>query len=125
MRLLLDTHVVLWLMKDDPSLSTDARAIISAATEVFVSAATLWEIAIKSSTGKLDVNAERLVERISEAGLSELPVTFKHGIASGKLPFHHRDPFDRLLVAQAITEPMNFLTADPQLKSYSELVKLL
>lgn len=122
MRLLLDTHVLLWLMDDSPRLSQQARRLIVSATEVFVSSVSVWEIAIKSRLGKLEVDAETLVAKLEAAGLKELYVTYRHAIATGKLPRLHGDPFDRLLVAQAIIEPMRFLTADAKLAAYSELV---
>jgi len=89
---------------------------------VYVSSASVWEIAIKARIGKIEEDPEEVVERIEQAGLRELPVSARHAVAAGKLPLLHRDPFDRLLVAQAITEPMRLLTADAQLAAYSELI---
>ena len=123
MQVLIDTHILLWLMEDDPRLGEHARALILGASEVIASAASLWEIAIKSQIGKLAVNPERLVERMKVAGLTELSVSTRHAVESGKLPLHHRDPFDRLLVAQAMTENMCLVTADSRLKAYSDLVE--
>lgn len=122
MRLLLDTHALLWLMNDDPRLNSRARGLIDSASEVYVSSASVWEIAIKARIGKIEEDPEEVVERIEQAGLRELPVSARHAVAAGKLPLLHRDPFDRLLVAQAITEPMRLLTADAQLAAYSELI---
>jgi PIN domain nuclease of toxin-antitoxin system len=122
MHLLLDTHVLLWLMNNDPRLSRQAHSLIVNASEVYVSSASIWEIAIKSRLGKIEEDAEVVAEKLEAAGLSELHVTHRHAVATGKLPLLHRDPFDRLLVAQAICEPMRLLTADPQLKAYSVLV---
>ena len=122
MRLLLDTHVLLWLMDDNDRLKSRGRELVEAASEVFASSASIWEIAIKSRIGKIDANTDKLVALIAEAGLTELPVTFRHAVASGQLPLHHRDPFDRLLIAQAVSEQLLFLTADTQLRAYSELV---
>ena len=122
MRLLLDTHALLWLMDDDPRLNRRARTLIDSAAEVHISSASIWEIAIKARLGKIEEDPEEIVERMEEAGLRELPISARHAAASGKLPLLHRDPFDRLLVAQAITEPMRLLTADAQLSAYSELV---
>lgn len=125
MRLILDTNALLWLMAGNPRLNSKARALIDSASEVFVSSASIWEISIKHRNGKIEEDPEEIVERIEEAGLHELPVLMRHAVAAGKLPLLHRDPFDRLLVAQAITEPMRLLTADAQLTAYSELVTLI
>ena len=122
MRLLLDTHVLLWLMQEDRRLSPEAHALIYNAAEVYVSIASIWEIAIKWRLGKMEEDPEELVATIGKAGLLELPVKALHAVTTSKLPLLHRDPFDRLLVAQAISETMRLLTADPQLAAYSELV---
>jgi len=121
-RLLLDTHALLWLMEESPRLSQEGRSLILSASEVYVSSASIWEIAIKSRLGKIEEDAEVVVEQLEAAGLKELAVTNRHAAAAGKLPLLHRDPFDRLLIAQAMTEPMRLLTADAQLAVYSELV---
>jgi PIN domain nuclease of toxin-antitoxin system len=89
---------------------------------VFVSAASIWESAIKASVGKLDVDLEKLVAGIAASGFAELPITAEHAGRVGQLPDHHRDPFDRLLIAQAMHETMRLLTADAMLARYSELV---
>lgn len=122
MRLLLDTHVLLWLMEDNARLSREARALIAEAAEVYVSSAGLWEIAIKAGLGKIKEDAQVIAAMLDSAGLKELNVTHKHAIATGRLPRLHKDPFDRLLVAQAISELMRFLTADELPTRYSELV---
>lgn len=122
MRLLLDTHVLLWFMEDDPRLTANAHSLIVNASEVYVSSASIWEIAIKWRLGKIEENPEFVAEHIQAAGLKELPVSNRHAVATGRLPLLHRDPFDRLLVAQAICEPMRFVTGDEQLLAYSELV---
>lgn len=122
MRLLLDTHILLWLMSDSPRLSRQARATIVSATEVYVSAATIWEIAIKFRLGKLREDPETIVEKLEAAGLRELDVNYRHALATAQLPRLHGDPFDRILVAQAITEPLHLLTVDARLAAYSELV---
>jgi PIN domain nuclease of toxin-antitoxin system len=121
-RLLLDTHVLLWLMEDNSRLTRQARSLIAEATEVYVSSASMWEIAIKSGIGKIEEGAETVAAKLEAAGLKELNVTHRHAIATGKLPRLHKDPFDRLLIAQAISELMRFVTADEQLSRYSELV---
>ena len=125
MKLLLDTHILLWLMEGDSRMNRQARSLIEAADEVFVSSASFWELAIKARLGKLRVDMDRLGDRIVEAEIIELVVTNQHAIATMKLPRFHNDPFDRLLVAQAMTEPMRLVTADSQLCAYSELVILL
>ncbi len=122
MRLLLDTHILLWLMGSDTRLNVEARSLIRHAAEVYVSSASVWEIAIKHRLGKLEEDAELIVAKLEAAGLSELDVTYRHALATSELPLLHGDPFDRLLIAQAITEPMRFLTADRRLCAYSELV---
>ncbi|CAB3766973.1 twitching motility protein PilT [Burkholderia sp. MSh2] len=118
MRLLLDTHVFLWIVTNDPKLSARARKLISAADERFVSSASIWEVAIKSGLGKLDIGVNRLIRAIGASGIRELPVRTVHGAAVRDLPHHHRDPFDRLLVAQARHEPLQLVTADAHLARY-------
>jgi PIN domain nuclease of toxin-antitoxin system len=125
MRLLLDTHVFLWCVKDDKRLTKAARALLASAAEIYVSSASIWEAAIKAKLGKLDVNVDALVSSIADSGFLELPVTAKHAAAVGRLPDVHNDPFDRLLIAQAISEPLRFLTADVVLGQYSDLVELV
>jgi len=121
-RLLLDTHVLLWLMEQNPRLRRSARSLIADASEVYVSSASLWEIAIKWRLGKIEEDPQTVLDQLGAAGLRELQVTNRHAVATGRLPLLHNDPFDRLLVAQAITEPMRLLTSDEQLLAYSELV---
>ena len=98
--------------------------MIKGADEVFVSAASIWEIAIKVRLGKLEADPVAMVEAIEKSGFKELPVRAAHAAHVANLPLHHADPFDRLLVAQAVTEPLRFLTADDALAIYSELVVL-
>jgi PIN domain nuclease of toxin-antitoxin system len=125
MRLLLDTHVFLWCLKDDRQLSKAARVTIATATEVYVSSASVWEAAIKKALGKLDVDIDDLVLAIAGSGFIELPITARHAAAVSGLPELHRDPFDRILIAQAVSEPLRFLTADSVLKKYSDLVHIV
>ena len=125
MRLLLDTHVLLWALASPKQLGKDARAAIeNPANEVLFSAASIWEIAIKTSLKKTDfrVSPETITAAAIESGFTELPVYSAAAAYTAKLPAHHRDPFDRLLIAQAVTEPAVFYTADAQLEVYSELV---
>ncbi len=121
MRLLLDTQVYLWFVADAPRLTRAARTRIAEATVVFVSAASIWEAAIKAGIGKLDVDVDALVAGIAGSGFEALPVSARHAARVATLADHHRDPFDRLLVAQALEEPLHLLTADPVLRRYSEL----
>lgn len=125
MRILLDTHVYLWFLADSPRLPKKARTKISQADDVFVSAASIWEATIKAGLGKLDVDPADLVAGIEASGFVELPVRARHAARVDALPREHRDPFDRLLLAQALEEPMRFLTADGALAAYSELVDVI
>ena len=125
MRILLDTHIFYWLFYDQHKLPSAARTILDDADAVFVSAVSLWEIAIKVRVGKLKADIPELLGSLEAANLLELPVLARHTPLVSILPLHHADPFDRLLIAQAITEPLLLLTADPQLKQYSELVILV
>jgi len=125
MRLLLDTQIFLWCVNDDSRLTKAARALLSGATEIYVSSASIWEAAIKAKLGKLDVDVDALAASIADSGFMDLPVTAKHAAAVGKLPDVHTDPFDRLLIAQALSEPLRFLTADKVLCRYSDLVELV
>jgi PIN domain nuclease of toxin-antitoxin system len=124
-KLLLDTHVLIWAMKGSPSLSAPARRLIEQAEATYVSAASIWEMSIKSAAGKLQVDLDLLLGRMDEAGFTPLPITWAHVRAVRELPPHHRDPFDRMLIAQAISEPLVLLTHDEFLGRYSELVKLV
>ena len=117
MRLLLDTHVVLWWAMDDDRLTNDVKARIDTEPGVFVSAASLWEISLKQQTGKLPGPSD-LPERILSGGLTALVITPAHGIAAGRLPRIHRDPFDRMLVAQAMTEDLTLATRDRRVLQY-------
>lgn len=125
MRLLLDTHVYLWYLADSRKLSAEARKRIEAADDVFVSAASIWESAIKAALGKLKVEPAELLEGIEASGFSSLAITPAHAAAVMTLPNHHRDPFDRLLIAQAMHEPMRLLTTDETLRLYTDLVDLI
>jgi PIN domain nuclease of toxin-antitoxin system len=117
MKLLLDTHVVLWWVRDDRRLNTAARKAIATADIVWVSAATASEVAIKVSLRKLRMN-EPLGVAVAADDFTELPVTFKHANELAGLPFHHTDPFDRLLGAQARVEGATIVTHDRALEPY-------
>jgi len=117
LRLLLDTHILLWWLAENPKLSTTARARIAEAEIVYVSAATVWEMAIKVSTGKLRA-PDDLEKRLQRHGFEQLPVSVNHALGVATLPRHHTDPFDRMLVVQASFESLTLVTADPQLAVY-------
>ena len=126
MRVLLDTHVLLWTLAQPRRLDRETRATIEAAdTEVLFSAASIWEIAIKAGLGRRDFafDPAEITQAALDTGFSELAVRANAAALVGRLPLLHRDPFDRLLVAQAIVEPATLYTADQQLVPYSELVK--
>ena len=125
MKLLLDTHIALWLVRDAPELSAQARRLILAAEAVFVSSVSIWEATIKVATGKLPLEPARLESQLLAAGVQPLPLTWAHARALHGLPMHHRDPFDRMLVVQAMSEPLHLLTHDAALAPYSELVILV
>jgi PIN domain nuclease of toxin-antitoxin system len=125
MRLLLDTHIFLWVVLGSSALKSPARRTIEAADEVYVSAVSIWEIAIKAGLGKIEADTDLLVAELPRAGFRELPMSVQHAAGVASLPPHHNDPFDRLLIAQAIVEPLRFLTADKTLARYSEMVKVV
>lgn len=125
MNLLLDTHVALWAITDSPKLPKKARELIaSPKSTVWVSAANLWEIAIKHSLGRGDmpVSSRDAMRYFKESGYRTLPVEAEHAIAAEELPNHHQDPFDRILVAQALVEPMRLMTHDPLVALYSDTI---
>lgn len=118
MKLLLDTHAILWWLEDRANLSETARdAISDPANFAMVSAVSAWEIAIKRSLGKLDAPLD-FMEAIDLCGFYSLPITMKHGLATESLPALHRDPFDRMLVAQAMIENATLVTRDPLIRQY-------
>ena len=125
MRLLLDSHVLLWLVSGHERLDITTRRRLAEADAVYVSAATIWELAIKRALGKLDVDIGVLLIRMAEDGLMQLPIMYLHGIVAGALPSHHRDPFDRMLIAQAHVESLKLITTDRDLRHYDELVEIL
>lgn len=116
MNLLLDTHVLIW-WDEGRRLAAEARRAIADADSVYVSAASAWEVAIKTGLGRL--RPIRTVEQaVDQSGFLELPVTFRHAERVGKLPPHHRDPFDRLLIAQADVEELTLVTRDAVFARY-------
>jgi PIN domain nuclease of toxin-antitoxin system len=116
-RLLIDTHVVLWWLTDDETLSAEVKQTIDTEAEVFISAASVWEIAIKQALGKL-TGPPDLLDVVADCGLVELPIRSRHAIEAGGLPPLHRDPFDRMLVAQARCDGLTLLSRDPQVRRY-------
>ena len=122
MRVLLDTHVLLWWVDDASSLSRRARTTISdPGNECLLSLASCWEMAIKLSLGKLRLSGaiERFIpEQLAANGFHQLAIDFRHVAKVATLPFHHRDPFDRLLAAQAIEERCAIVSADPVFRKY-------
>lgn len=118
MKCLLDTHVFLWWLSDPAKLTSETISVISAAdNEIFVSTAVLWELAIKRSIGKLS-SPLNFVEAARLSGFKILPISVEHIAATEELPMHHRDPFDRMLVAQALCEQAVLITRDPELLRY-------
>jgi PIN domain nuclease of toxin-antitoxin system len=122
MRLLLDTHSFLWFIDDSPRLSTAARVFIEdAGNDVFLSVASVWEIAIKIGAGKLDLGQpieKRIPEALRDNGIELFNITVEHAAVVTVLPHHHRDPFDRMLVAQAQVEQMPIISNDAVLDAY-------
>ena len=116
---LLDTNVLLWAIQDGTKLGPEARRLVDAGQDLFVSAASVWEIAIKRSIGKLKLaNDEDPIATMQATGTQELAITWEHAEAVARLPPLHRDPFDRLLVAQALIEDLILVTSDATLRRY-------
>ncbi len=125
--LLLDTHLVLWMALAPERLSKPARRLIESRVQALAfSDATLWEVAIKTSLGRegFHVDAAALRSGLLAEGLTEVPIRPEHLFAVARLPWHHRDPFDRLLVAQAGVEKVTLLSADAALKAYGRCVRV-
>jgi PIN domain nuclease of toxin-antitoxin system len=112
--LLLDTHVLLWLLDDSPRLGSQARNRITGSAAVYVSAASTWELAIKAAVGKITL-PDDLEEAIDRSAVRDLPVTRRHALASDLMALPHQDPFDAVLIAQATVERLTLLTADAKL----------
>lgn len=118
MKLLADTHVLLWWLADSPQLTSKARKLLKDPSNlVFISSASVWEIGIKTRLGKLRVDGE-LLPQIEANGFEKLPIRSEHAWSAGKLPLHHRDPFDRMLVAQAEMEGLKILSHDKIFRLY-------
>ncbi|EJJ26247.1 type II toxin-antitoxin system VapC family toxin [Rhizobium sp. CF142] len=119
MRLLLDTHALLWWLNDDEKLGSHARRLIcDAENDVLVSAVSLWEITVKLRIGKLDADIDEILAILPDQGFDRLDITDAHLIALGALPLHHRDPFDHLLMAQAVAEGAYFVSQDQNVALY-------
>ena len=127
MRLLLDTHIAIWSLTDPKMLSPRVRDLLSDPdNDVFVSAASVWEIAIKHALGRRagapPFGADAAIGHFRDVGYDFLAVSPEHAAAVEALPMHHADPFDRLLIAQALSEPMRLVTSDPMVARYSETI---
>ncbi len=125
MNILLDTHVALWAITDSPRLRAPARDLIaSSSNQVWISAATIWEISIKHTLarGDMPVSGSEALRYFNASGFRMLPVEAEHAVAVETLPAHHQDPFDRILVAQALTEPMRLITHDATVARYSDTI---
>jgi PIN domain nuclease of toxin-antitoxin system len=127
-RVLIDTHVLLWAWEDDPRLGRQGRKLLADPDQpVMVSIVSIWEIAIKKSVGKLgmDIELEALINSLDVFGFELLPLHPAHTLLLATLPLFHRDPFDRMLIAQAISEGFQLLTADPAFEAYKvQLIKI-
>lgn len=121
MNLLFDSHAVLWWTTLDERIPARVRSALDAGAMGTVSAVSIWELEIKKALGKLAIEAD-LSERIVASGFRPLPITFEHGVAAANLPLHHRDPFDRMLVAQARLEGLTLVTGDARLRRYDVAV---
>ena len=121
MKYLIDTHIFLWFVENSVKLRQNAKNIIEDKnSEIFISIASLWEISIKTSSGKLQIKGtfESIKDDLQGNLIEILPIEFAHTVENNKLPFHHRDPFDRIIIAQAIVENLNFISADAVFDDY-------
>ena len=125
MKILLDTHIYLWSIENNEKLSKRARELMLNAELNYVSSVSIWELSIKISKGKYPANIDLLIDGIEKSGFKELPLVAKYAKKVATLPHHHGDPFDRMLIAQALCEPLQFLTADKSLQEYSDLVMVI
>lgn len=122
MRLLLDTNALLWAMTNGPRIAPVRELLLDDSNEVFVSTVSWWEIAIKTRLGKLDANLPELRATARESGFLELPLLGSHAEMLATMPRYHNDPFDHMLVAQAMAEPLRLITGDSVLSQYTPLV---
>ena len=120
MKFLLDTHILLWVSQDSKLLSKYAKSLVTNGdNDVYFSTASIWEIMIKKNTGKFKIDVAEFMRDISDMNIFELPIKIEHVLTLETLPNHHKDPFDRILVAQSLTEPLKLLTHDKILQQYS------
>jgi PIN domain nuclease of toxin-antitoxin system len=122
MKLLLDTHTFLWFINDNSRLSARAKALLESDVDLLLSIASLWEIAIKASIGKLTLSQPYhifLPQQLTDNDIEILPISLSHLNVVATLPFHHRDPFDRLLIAQTIAEQLSIVSVDAMFDAYS------
>jgi PIN domain nuclease of toxin-antitoxin system len=115
MQYLIDTHVFLWFVSNSKELSQPAKTLIEDGNnEIFLSIASLWEISIKTALGKLAINGnyDSVIDDVTDNSIQILPINFAHTAEQNRLPFHHRDPFDRIIISQAIVEDMDFISGD-------------
>ncbi|MBX9838726.1 MAG: type II toxin-antitoxin system VapC family toxin [Silvanigrellaceae bacterium] len=125
MKILLDTHILLWVLEDSKKLSKKAREIIDNASEVYISSVSAWEIMIKVQIGKLDIDLNNIQKIFRESNFIELSLKLEHILELKNLPDYHKDPFDRMLIAQALNEPLKLITADATIKKYSDIIELV
>jgi PIN domain nuclease of toxin-antitoxin system len=121
MKAILDTHAFLWALAGDARMSRHAREAFTGKSDLLLSIASLWEILIKVQSGKLNLprpSAPYVLNKLAEQRINRLPITFDHLLAFEGLPMHHRDPFDRMLIAQGLEEDCPIITADPVFKKY-------
>ena len=123
MKLLLDTHIIIWSVSEPRLLSKKTQRYITDAETIYVSAASIWEICIKIQLNKLQLDLATFVQEIENIGIRPLAITWEHAQLTKELPLYHKDPFDRILIAQAMSEPLTLLTNDATLPQYSELVR--
>ncbi len=126
MQILLDTHILLWWLNNDDKLPQTARLLISEAdNQIYVSHVSLWEIQIKIMTGKLEANLPAILQALPQNDFQELPTRSAHILELGSLAAHHQDPFDRMLIAQALTESLKLITHDKNVALYSDEIILV
>ena len=121
MEYLIDTHTLLWFLEDSNELSGTAKKVVEdERNRIFISIASLWEISIKTALGRLSIDGsyESILNDLIENSIEILPINFAHTVQQNSLPFHHRDPFDRIIVSQAIVEKMDFVSIDSECDAY-------
>jgi PIN domain nuclease of toxin-antitoxin system len=120
----LDTNIALWAAAGSRKLTRQATRAIERAESIYVSSVSIWEIGIKVAIGKLEIDVDNFMRSLNDRGVEQLPVTWEHARIFSGLPLHHRDPFDRMLIAQAMSEPLILLTHDETLSTYGNLVRV-